>query len=152
MVKPVLELDQAGELRLKGAPVAVRLTNKEGRFWRTLLAARGGALSHDQILSDLYCHSADEPQPKIVQVYAAKIRRKLETLGAPGALRTIWGSGYALDVDRYEYHRPACVLEIEIPEGLAEELREAAFAHEKTANEFAVDLLRRGVKDAMEFY
>ena len=39
----------------------------------------------------------DEPEPKIIDVFICKLRRKLEIAGARGvSIDTVWGQGYTL--------------------------------------------------------
>jgi len=39
----------------------------------------------------------DEPEPKIIDVFICKLRRKLELAGARGvSIDTVWGQGYIL--------------------------------------------------------
>ena len=39
----------------------------------------------------------DEPEPKIIDVFICKLRRKLEVAGARGvSIDTVWGQGYIL--------------------------------------------------------
>ena len=39
----------------------------------------------------------DEPEPKIIDVFICKLRRKLEIAGARGvSIDTVWGQGYIL--------------------------------------------------------
>ena len=39
----------------------------------------------------------DEPEPKIIDVFICKLRRKLELAGALGmSIDTLWGQGYIL--------------------------------------------------------
>ena len=39
----------------------------------------------------------DEPEPKIIDVFMCKLRRKMEDFGAIGvSIDTVWGQGYIL--------------------------------------------------------
>ena len=53
-------------------------------------------LSKTAFLSHLY-GGMDEPEPKIIDVFICKLRRKLELAGASGvSIDTVWGQGYIL--------------------------------------------------------
>jgi two-component system cell cycle response regulator CtrA len=53
-------------------------------------------LSKDAFLNHLY-GGIDEPEPKIIDVFMCKLRRKLEQAGASGLnIDTVWGQGYIL--------------------------------------------------------
>ena len=53
-------------------------------------------LSKDAFLQHLY-GGIDEPEPKIIDVFMCKLRRKLADAGATGVvIDTIWGQGYIL--------------------------------------------------------
>ena len=53
-------------------------------------------LSKDAFLNHLY-GGIDEPEPKIIDVFMCKLRRKLADVGATGVvIDTIWGQGYIL--------------------------------------------------------
>ena len=53
-------------------------------------------LSKTAFLSHLY-GGMDEPEPKIIDVFICKLRRKLESAGARGlSIDTVWGQGYIL--------------------------------------------------------
>lgn len=55
-------------------------------------------LSRDAAMQHLYALRPDEePQPKIVDVFICKLRKKIEPLGI--RIDTLWGRGYVLRVD-----------------------------------------------------
>ena len=72
------------------------LTGKEFRIVEFLALRKGSVLSKAAFLSHLY-GGMDEPEPKIIDVFICKMRRKLELAGASGvSIDTVWGQGYIL--------------------------------------------------------
>jgi two-component system cell cycle response regulator CtrA len=75
---------------------ALPLTGKEFRIVEFLALRKGSVLSKTAFLSHLY-GGMDEPEPKIIDVFVCKLRRKLEVAGARGvSIDTVWGQGYIL--------------------------------------------------------
>ena len=80
---------KVGETRLE-------LTAKEFRIIEFLALRKGAVLSKDAFLNHLY-GGIDEPEPKIIDVFICKLRRKLVENGAEGlSVDTVWGQGYIL--------------------------------------------------------
>ncbi len=52
-------------------------------------------LTKGAILSNLY-DGLDEPEPKIIDVFICKMRKKLAAAGAPNAIGTVGGRGYSI--------------------------------------------------------
>ena len=72
------------------------LTGKEFRIVEFLALRKDSVLSKTAFLSHLY-GGMDEPEPKIIDVFVCKLRRKLEVAGARGvSIDTVWGQGYIL--------------------------------------------------------
>lgn len=72
------------------------LTGKEFRIIEFLALRHGAVLSKTAFLSHLY-GGMDEPEPKIIDVFMCKLRRKMELAGAKGvSIDTVWGQGYIL--------------------------------------------------------
>lgn len=72
------------------------LTAKEFRIIEFLALRKGAVLSKDAFLNHLY-GGIDEPEPKIIDVFMCKLRRKLADAGARGVvIDTVWGQGYIL--------------------------------------------------------
>lgn len=63
-------------------------------MFEQLYAARGGLVSRERLLSNLYLVEADEADIKIIDVFVCKIRKKLRPLGVE--ISTAWGRGYRL--------------------------------------------------------
>lgn len=61
----------------------------------------------EAIMTALYrSMGKDEAEPKIVDVFVCKMRKKLKPFGIQ--VRTVWGQGYALgDADRAKFRRAA---------------------------------------------
>ena len=72
------------------------LTAKEFCIIEFLALRKGAVLSKDAFLNHLY-GGIDEPEPKIIDVFMCKLRRKLADAGATGVvIDTFWGQGYIL--------------------------------------------------------
>lgn len=69
------------------------LTKTEGRALNALHRARSGFISREQLLVSLYGLEPDV-EPKIIDVYVCKLRRKLAGTGIE--IRTSWGAGFGL--------------------------------------------------------
>jgi len=90
-----LEVDLNRHLALV-AGTQLPLTGKEFRIVEFLALRKGSVLSKTAFLSHLY-GGMDEPEPKIIDVFICKLRRKLELAGASGvSIDTVWGQGYIL--------------------------------------------------------
>ena len=82
------------------------LTGKEFRIIEFLALRKGSVLSKTSFLSHLY-GGMDEPEPKIIDVFICKLRRKLELAGARGvSIDTVWGQGYILRETEAMGHLP----------------------------------------------
>ncbi|OYY04543.1 MAG: two-component system response regulator [Acidocella sp. 35-58-6] len=81
----------AKKLYAKGQ--AVPLTKKEYQIAEILALRKGAVLSKEAILDHLY-GGLDEPNPKIIDVFICKIRKKLQMLGVEDFVETNWGRGY----------------------------------------------------------
>ena len=80
----------------KGGETGLELTTKE--FWiiEFLALRKGAVFSKDAFLNRLY-GGIGEPEPKIINVFIYKLRRKLVENGAEGlSVDTVWGQGYIL--------------------------------------------------------
>jgi two-component system cell cycle response regulator CtrA len=62
-------------------------------------------LSKEAILDHLY-GGLDEPNPKIIDVFICKIRKKLQALGVDDFIETNWGRGYMV-IDHRQDAAPA---------------------------------------------
>lgn len=72
---------------------SVTLTKKEYQIVEILSLRKGAVLSKEAILDHLY-GGLDEPNPKIIDVFICKIRKKLQALGVNDFIETNWGRGY----------------------------------------------------------
>lgn len=83
-------------------PIEWGLTGSEAQVF-SFLTTRELA-SKEQIMSALYGlrAGAEEVEPKIVDVFVCKIRKKLKPFGVN--IETVWGRGYAL-ADRHTWAR-----------------------------------------------
>lgn len=88
----------AKKIYANGKPVT--LTKKEYQTVEILALRKGAVLSKEAILDHLY-GGLDEPNPKIIDVFICKIRKKLQSLGIDDFIETNWGRGYMV-ID----HRP----------------------------------------------
>jgi two-component system, cell cycle response regulator CtrA len=74
----------------------VHLTGKEYEMLELLALRKGTTISKETFLNHLY-GGMDEPEPKILDVFICKLRKKLA--GASGGrefIETVWARGYAL--------------------------------------------------------
>ena len=76
---------------VEGRPVS--LTRKEYSILELLMMRRGMVLTKEAFLNHLY-GGLDEPEPKIIDVFICKLRKKLALAGAANVIATAWGRGY----------------------------------------------------------
>ena len=81
----------------------VALTSYEYDFLEELVLRQGTTVTREMLLNRLYA-GKKEPELKIIDVYACKLRKKLgktscrkEHKKPEGIIRTVWGRGYVLD-------------------------------------------------------
>ncbi len=76
------------------AGIELALTTKEYQMLEVLCLRKGMTLSKDTLLNHLY-GGMDEPEPKIIDVFICKLRKKIATAThGPQYIRTVWGRGY----------------------------------------------------------
>ncbi len=92
----------AKKIYAKGKPVT--LTKKEYQIAEILALRKGAVLSKEAILDHLY-GGLDEPNPKIIDVFVCKIRKKLQSMGVDDFIETNWGRGYIV----IDHRAPAAV-------------------------------------------
>jgi two-component system, cell cycle response regulator CtrA len=92
-----LSLDLEEKLaQVNGEPL--NLTRKEYELLEALILRSGRTLSKDTILSLLY-GGMDEPNPKIIDVFVCKLRKKLsDALNGVSPIRTVYGIGYSFRI------------------------------------------------------
>ncbi len=73
----------------------VTMTKKEYQIIEILALRKGAVLSKETILDHLY-GGLDEPNPKIIDVFICKIRKKLAAYGVEDFIETNWGRGYMI--------------------------------------------------------
>ena len=84
----------AQQAEIAGRPV--NLTGKEYGMLELLALRKGSTLTKEMFLNQLY-GGMDEPEPKIIDVFMCKLRKKLaEASGRQHYIETVWGRGYAL--------------------------------------------------------
>lgn len=69
-------------------------TSREAALLMTLAMFKGRVVSKGQLYDALY--PKEETEPKIIDVFICKIRRKLLENGLPLEVLTDWGRGYAI--------------------------------------------------------
>lgn len=74
----------------------VPLTNKEYSILETLFLSQGKTVSKESLLDRLY-GGKDEPEPKIIDVFVCKLRKKIADISGKNYIGTIWGQGYILN-------------------------------------------------------
>ncbi len=76
--------------------VAMHLTGKEFKILHLLCLRKETPISKETFLDHLY-GGMDEPEPKIIDVFICKLRKKIEDAsGGDSYIQTIWGRGYML--------------------------------------------------------
>jgi two-component system cell cycle response regulator CtrA len=74
----------------------VHLTTKEFAMLELLALRKGNTLSKESFVNHLY-NGMDEPDPKIVDVFICRLRKKLSDLSdGDNYIETVWGRGYML--------------------------------------------------------
>jgi two-component system cell cycle response regulator CtrA len=77
-------------------PKALHLTSKEQSILELMALKKGQVITKEQFLTHLY-NGIDEPEPKIIDVFVCKMRKKLyEASNGINYVETVWGRGYAL--------------------------------------------------------
>lgn len=67
-----------------------RFTTREAEYVLTLYAAHPRVMTKGALMDALYLDRTNEPEIKIIDIWACKIRRKA------GFLHTVWAQGYRL--------------------------------------------------------
>jgi len=89
-----VELDQSRrEVSVDSIPA--RLTTREFDVLEALMLRRNVLLTKEQFMSRSY-NEGEDANPRILDVFVCKMRRKLAAAGAAEIVRTVWGSGYTL--------------------------------------------------------
>jgi two-component system cell cycle response regulator CtrA len=74
----------------------LHLTGKEYKILELLALRRGATQTKEVFLNHLY-GGMDEPEPKIIDVFICKLRKKLAIAsGGKDYIETVWGRGYVL--------------------------------------------------------
>ena len=71
------------------------LTGKEFAILHLLMMRKNMVLTKEAILTNLYS-GVDEPEPKIIDVFICKLRKKLAGAGVTDVVGTVWGRGYTV--------------------------------------------------------
>ena len=76
----------------------VKLTRAEQAILSRLMRAQGAVVTREQLYDALYSGRAecDWPEPKIIDVFVCKLRRKLSQLGQCAGIETVWGRGWRI--------------------------------------------------------
>jgi DNA-binding response OmpR family regulator len=85
--RDLLEVRRGGE--------TIKLTAKELAILELLMSAPGRVFSRTRILNQVWGYSED-PLTNVVDVYIARLRRKIDTEGREPLLETVRGHGYRL--------------------------------------------------------
>jgi two-component system, cell cycle response regulator CtrA len=81
-------------VEVEGKPV--HLTGKEYGILELLSLRKGTTLTKEMFLNHLY-GGMDEPEPKIIDVFVCKLRKKLvQATKGDNYIETVWGRGYVL--------------------------------------------------------
>ncbi|NNC48794.1 MAG: winged helix-turn-helix transcriptional regulator [Sphingomonas sp.] len=89
-------------IRIDGNPIGI--TEMEYRVLELLAYARNNVVTRNMLLKHLYRRSDDQPQPKIIDVFISKLRKKLRSAsGGAEFIETIPQRGWILrDADSLE--------------------------------------------------
>jgi two-component system, cell cycle response regulator CtrA len=71
----------------------IPLTGKEFGILELLALRKGAVVTKEAFLNHLY-GGMDEPEPKIIDVFVCKLRKKLQDATGKNYVQTIWGRGY----------------------------------------------------------
>ena len=75
---------------------AIHLTPSEYKMLELFSLRKNTALSKEQCLNHLY-NGMSEPEPKIIDVFVCKLRKKIAAAtGGDAQIETVWGGGYML--------------------------------------------------------
>lgn len=102
-----VNIDESGVVSIDGECLPDHLTRKEAAMLQAVLR-RGSLATKEYLLMEMYA-GRDEPELKIVDVFACKIRKKLGVHAS--MLLTMWGRGY-MRGEGYEPVDPPEVLRI----------------------------------------
>jgi DNA-binding response OmpR family regulator len=81
-----------------GVGGSVRLTLMEVRVLEVLMRRAGRTVTRVLLMDTLY-GGMDEPEVKIIDVYASRLRSKLVLAGGTrGFIKNVWGIGYRVEV------------------------------------------------------
>jgi two-component system cell cycle response regulator CtrA len=85
---------------MNGEPLA--LSGKEYQILELLCLRKGSTLTKEVFLNHLYDGIDEEPEPKIIDVFVCKLRKKLSAASnGKQHIETVWGKGYLIrDDDR----------------------------------------------------
>jgi DNA-binding response OmpR family regulator len=89
-----LELDRE-LLDVKRGGEPVKLTAKELAILELLMSSPGKVFSRTRILNQVWGYNED-PLTNVVDVYIARLRRKIDTKGREPLIETLRGHGYRL--------------------------------------------------------
>jgi two-component system copper resistance phosphate regulon response regulator CusR len=94
LIVGALRLDPSRRSVLHGdAPLA--LTAREFRLLETFMRAPNAIVSREELMEQAW-GEREEPMSNTIDVLVARLRRKLEAAGSPGAIETVRGAGYRL--------------------------------------------------------
>lgn len=93
--RPIISLDT--NKLLAGAEV-IKLSKREAEFMYALIGAMPMPLRRERIVANVFGAQELEDPEKSVHVYICKLRKKIKKAGL--SIRTVWGTGYALEYAR----------------------------------------------------
>ena len=82
------------QVTVNGCPI--HLTIKEAAVLKLLLLRRNHLVTKATFLSQLYVNAEGEPDPKIVDVFVCRVRKKLAAAGVLNVIGTVRGKGYVV--------------------------------------------------------
>jgi two-component system cell cycle response regulator CtrA len=80
---------------INGQPLS--LSGKEYQILELLCLRKGSTLTKEVFLNHLYNGVDEEPEPKIIDVFVCKLRKKLSAISnGKQHIETVWGKGYLI--------------------------------------------------------
>ena len=93
----------------------IHLTRKEYAILELLASRRGMSLTKENLLAHLYGGS-DQPEPKVIDVFVCRVRKKLGEAGVKGFIVTNWAQGYMVPLEPASLVR-GTIAEQDVPHG-----------------------------------
>lgn len=104
-----------GRLAVAGATGTARLTPAERRILTALAERRGGLLPHAKVIEQVYQGMEPRDADGVVKVQVCRIRSELRAIGCDDLIVTVWGQGYRIAAETYEFEDPGQTVTVFLP-------------------------------------